>query len=271
MEITTVAILAVNYHYNLSSKLKAVMLPPKNLWVCCKGLWQKKCILYSLLQYWPHPGRLHLLVHLQSAAACQHQLRAHTVHPPWGTSVQVHTLCCWHAALSWSVRSLTDGHRTWGCTSVWEHPHLKSLRISFLIKALWRVSKWKRGFAICYWNTEHSSSVTVVFSCRALCVLCPAQAVYTITGVYVWDSKISDSGLRQFRLSGFWAGDNLGTKKRKEFMLCNAFSARIQFFFFFVTAAEWLSCGWTGVIYIAYLLLKNYVYSLLVLPSFSSK
>lgn len=53
MEVTTFATPAVNYHYNLSSKLKPVKLPPKNLWVFCKGLWQKKptpntlfCVVY---------------------------------------------------------------------------------------------------------------------------------------------------------------------------------------------------------------------------------
>lgn len=86
----------------------------------------KPLILCSLLRYWPHPGRVGLLVHLQPAAAC-HSSSQHTGLIP-------------HGHLWASPRSLRDtGPVALGRSE--SIPVLKSLRFSFLIKALWRASK----------------------------------------------------------------------------------------------------------------------------------
>lgn len=121
MEIATVAVPAVNNHYNLSSKLKTVQWSylQKTCGFAAKASGGKKHTLCSLLQCWPHPGRLHLLVYLKAAAACQRWLSlragfAGAVLFRWGSSVQGH--CSrFLARLTQLVTSeLTCEDETWG-------------------------------------------------------------------------------------------------------------------------------------------------------------
>lgn len=46
---------------------------------------------------------------------------------------------------------------------------------------------------------------------------------HTCVQVHLCDHKSSASGLRAFGLRELLAGDDLGTERRKEYMLCNIF------------------------------------------------
>lgn len=155
----------------------------------------KKHILCSLLQRWPHPGRLHLLMYLKPAAACQRQL---SVRAGFACVFRFQSIRLISAR---SLLSVSCEQQSAGCFVVWlvntvpglsegisglEHSRLisfQALRIVFLIKPR-REFQADKGVLL-YVPRRRDTLALLQFS---LCVQPPAQAAYTITGVCMWVS-----------------------------------------------------------------------------------